>query len=1325
MLKSILKVQLVVFLLKMSALLSAASDVVCSGTVLDRQGQAVSDAHVFLYKMSLDPTSYKVTRALAGQTISDSGGHFSFKTTPSKNEFTKWASVLATKKGMGIRWQSWDLQSGKTLELRFGNCAKLAGTIVGIDGQPAVNAMVRALLLLPADNSIEMNYFDWLTQRTDETGRFTFDYIPIDAAAGFYVEANGQSYCTAEHGILADSLTYHGGDDDYRVALSQSIALESSAHPLSYGEMLVNSKFLQYLTFREADIAAGTSESQDRSRTLSGVVTEDPFVPLPDVRISVYNVFEDDSQPFGFSVKLAAETTSDASGQYAIERRDNPADAEETFLIAYKDGYAFQVKLVSDDEADQQPLVLTFGRKAFTGVVKDNAGDPIAGAKVCAYVSQDTSDVAFPAFPLHLVAARTHWLTAVTDSQGAFTISGIPLYAKGEFSATADGYAAMFTWPTDRPLEAMTYPAGGKPITLVLRKVGAIRGRLVDASTGVAIENEKVFITKTGTLQSRIVWNPQTGSRAVRDAEGNNRDIITDADGRFVADGLAPGRYQVGLNPVAAGGRKWHVDSQTIDLGESQTFDVELSAAPLAVIAVLLTDDNQRPLEGASVTLRSARPQQRAETPSDSGLSVASRITYVPADSTDRHILFQTADPGSEMLLPVRTNADGKALFEVSAGEYMIESIRKTDYIYIPDLESINAVVGQCQETVVRLQSNPEYNGVCLSSAGRAAPDVQIKQLSFTDILATTDQQGMFQFSRRAVRRAMPSEARLIRLVDLAPYAQPAFQNRVLPNQNIVVAISMKTAEGGWVKLDTQAKFDLTLKPIVEAFGTVTNSQGSPLAADITVYAYPQEIGMRFYRQRFEQESFYFYDQVRVGPEGTFRLCLIPEFSYIVEVSVQGYVKKYERILSAFKDERGEIFKEDFISERLLKPDGTFTEKRIRVLTEGMRRMDFGMLQLADGNLSLSGVVVDRLGNPLKGYNVIISKCATIREPKAITDSQGKFFLNGLCEGMVEIYASNGDYDVYQREVVAGRDDVRIVISDHPILDSAIAQSPGAAQQTVSSDDLCSFEVILVDADTQQLIQIKDAIVYIMPENADDLRIKMDEQGKYLCRVKPGSYTIRVNARSFCAVKKDMKIEIKPGISNTLTAALRKYPVIEGTIHVPNSVGIDDLVVHTEPSLLADVSMNDYKIAGDGQFSCLVTINEKSPPYGWLWIMNKERNYLSRTKIPMKDGLFEITLQREATVKFKKGKYMLEQCTWEQKEHMAHCAGFWMPQSCITDDGEYITVRGLLAGQEDLDYVFEVRVTPANPLSVRIKSTELESGQVKIVELPESGAPSL
>ncbi len=163
-------------------------------------------------------------------------------------------------------------------------------------------------------------------------------------------------------------------------------------------------------------------------------------------------------------------------------------------------GYTFLEMMVTAPREKPLLVHLKPGTR-IAGIVRDSEGKPIAGAEVSALGSGDA-----PSFE------------TFSDAAGAFAFDFL---SPGNYriGAAAEGFARSFEEDV---------PAGKEDLTVVLRRMGTITGKVILEGEELPIENARVFAERLGGSGTAGWPSASTGR-----------------DGSFTLDGMAPGNYLI------------------------------------------------------------------------------------------------------------------------------------------------------------------------------------------------------------------------------------------------------------------------------------------------------------------------------------------------------------------------------------------------------------------------------------------------------------------------------------------------------------------------------------------------------------------------------------------------------------------------------------------------------------------------------------------------------------------------------------------------------------------------------------------------------------
>jgi len=206
---------------------------------------------------------------------------------------------------------------------------------------------------------------------------------------------------------------------------------------------------------------------------------------------------------------VKAETTSAEDGSFTLVLEGEGEPIEQWAVGVVKEGYGLGWTRVNSAEADN--VLLRLNEEAvITGIVRDDAGEPIAGADVgmAGAVGEDRGDVIY----------AIQRFKTTTGNDGRFELPGMPGGKKVRLYVNADGCVTEHT--SEKPAELM------KDLEITLHPEAAIAGR----------------VARNGEPVSGVtVWCKARPPAYKRGAGG------TDQDGRYVARGMPGGVYDVYL----------------------------------------------------------------------------------------------------------------------------------------------------------------------------------------------------------------------------------------------------------------------------------------------------------------------------------------------------------------------------------------------------------------------------------------------------------------------------------------------------------------------------------------------------------------------------------------------------------------------------------------------------------------------------------------------------------------------------------------------------------------------------------------------------------
>lgn len=317
------------------------------------------------------------------------------------------------------------------------------------------------------------------------------------------------------------------------------------------------------------------------------------------------------------------------------------------------------------------------------------------------------------------------------------------------------------------------------------------------------------------------------------------------------------------------------------------------------------------------------------------------------------------------------TDANGVTRIRVTAGVYQVTGVFKDGYARPLVREEESITVADGQTIQVECTLVPsKAAGIVRDQAGRPLAGVQLAVLLTGKGEAVSDFAGRFQVNWGAVP-FMDEDAGF-----------------VLVARDVTRDLALAVDLSGQ-SLDS---LDFRLQPGVTVAGTVLDQQGKPLPG--------ARVCMEMQGTRWL--AYLTGGEAIAGPDGTFEIKTIPpNRQYMVTARADGHgCQEIPFPASDAKD----------------------------------NRRDVGRFRLPGADLSITGVVVDPNGKPVAQARVRGYARNQPEIPDVRTDSQGRFVIQGVCEGPVEFrFNAVGQSDLHGFAVIeAGATDVRIVISEQP-----------------------------------------------------------------------------------------------------------------------------------------------------------------------------------------------------------------------------------------------------------------------------------------------------
>ncbi len=598
------------FLIAGLASAEPAGKITCKGKVVDEAGKPIAGASVRLYdiEVSMHP-DYKLV--LAGEATTKSDGVFSF--TRKSAGFGQMAGrigvIVAHKTSLALDGANWMSKDNMEVTLKLGKPSKFAGMVVDETGKPIPGAQVCTFLILPDPTKEQPRYIlgldplDWLIATTDKKGRFAFENIPARSTAEFIASAPGR----ARIFTLPDRPTgplgqFSPGKTDIRIVLPREAVIEGAVIDKKTGKPVGGVKVFAQGARSPSDFGGTPCVSGKDGRFRIPALRADSYkvkITPPEKGLAkwvakpVSVVTEAGKTKTGVKIELAKGgvievlVTDKTTGKpvegahvgiqpvkgegYSHGRTDKdgiarilliPGEYRVQHVSKHREYGTTKVdKAVTVVEGKTEKLTVQLGPvPKITGVVKDQAGKPVAGAKV----------------RLLPVGHEDN----VTDENGHFkAIWQIHGWSPDTFYLIARHEGCNLAAAVE--IEKVA----GK-IDVKLQPAATITGLVVDPD-GKPITGARINVN----LQVSD-WGSPIG-----------KSVKTNAKGRYKANALPPG-YKYTIHASRAG---YGDDSVTVELDEVGKAPMKAENIVLAVanlsISGTVVDESGKPVAGAIIYL--------------------------------------------------------------------------------------------------------------------------------------------------------------------------------------------------------------------------------------------------------------------------------------------------------------------------------------------------------------------------------------------------------------------------------------------------------------------------------------------------------------------------------------------------------------------------------------------------------------------------------------------------------------------------------------------------------------------------------------------------
>jgi uncharacterized GH25 family protein len=462
---------------------------------------------------------------------------------------------------------------------------------------------------------------------------------------------------------------------------------------------------------------------QSRALTLVGKVVDSNARPVGGAEVAIYEELYDYSMGQEYAQLLDRIKRTDANGFFVLNATIGSRYG--VYVVARKQGLALGWDVLTQGARDKDDsTVIILERPCISaGIVVDQAGNPVAGARVRA-VPKTSYLRRLEQSP---ILAPEQWLVTQTDDKGNFRFDDFAADVSADFWVEAPGWSSVYQYTTHW-VRSCGFEAGRTDIRLVLPKEVPIRGTVIDAETGKPVEGAHV-VTRPDNIKEHA--NPYCPSQT-----------ISEQDGQFRFKGVPPGKHSINVS----------IPLQTRELVDKRVkLDVQADE-DLKEITVALD-------KGGLIEII-AREEG----------------TNKPIGNLPIYFWQAIQDEHSTFYKDAKTGQDGMLRIWAPPGECKL-SARCDGYLPQTYDNQVLVAKGQTANLEIVLDNYPSVSGLVLDETGQPASGVLVKALPAGQE-ALTDQAGRFEVGfdpsspcEKLVARYI--ERNLAAIVDVKDYSKP------------------------------------------------------------------------------------------------------------------------------------------------------------------------------------------------------------------------------------------------------------------------------------------------------------------------------------------------------------------------------------------------------------------------------------------------------------------------------------------------------------------------------------------------------------------------
>lgn len=1035
----------------------------CNGKVIDDANKPVAGAKVTLCQLMPDVEGQGLKKITTEEQITKEDGSFSFSAEPLAGKQNQFATLIARKEGLSIGWDNWDMRQDKTTTLSMSKPYTLRGIVVDDSNRPVAGAEVRISILLLGDPRGGMESSRYLTSiepldimvtNTDTKGIFVFNNIPVDSKAEFVVKKAGMAtISTFKPPQPLNSASdynpgqYTVGSKDIRIVQPAEARIEGKVIEKVTGNGIGGVRLICYTqipiglfgvkpvvskddgTFSFEGLEANTYIIRDvpsrekiaewviKPETVTvtaGKASSDIILEASKGGMLEITVRDNEKKPVaGASVyvhkkddnKQGATSVSNSDGIAAIRL----APGEYTLQGAYREGYASLRKehtvTVEDGKTSRLEIELKANPK-ITGVVRDPNGQAVAGAtlRICPIGPQKETD---------------------SDKQGKFEIFWNPVQYQSDVS--------------QKPRMVLVARHTGQNLAAVVNIEEDTKTIDVNMSPGVVFTGSVIDSNGKPVGGAGIGVNLRVSNYG---APFGNDVVVTDQNGRYEYKAIPDGqKYSVSARADGYGQSYVDADADNAENNRLEIKPLTLKTAALSISGIVV-DANDKPMAKTEVHVDGQGQQYHRVTTDAQGKFIIDKLcegqVQIQANISNGrsylngNVIAKAGDTGVKVIVESPKHAE--TISDIAN--------KPSGTLEVVITDDANEAVAGATVSVRKKDDNRWQNGVSdangVASLKLLPGEYSIANIRKEGYSSSREQKTVTIEVGKTIQletelKTNPSVTGVIRDPNGQPVARatikvfPSGQNETNSDKQGKFKISWNPEQWGnqepqpvlvvrhtrqnlvaAVDIDENTKtFDVNMLPGVEFRGSVVDQNDKPIAGakintDLTISSHGMYIDT---------------GGITTDQNGRYEIKTIPAGrQYTVSAQADGYGQNYTKVDA-----------DDAVGNHLeIKP-----------------------LMLKEAALNISGIVVDVNDKPMANIEVYVNGEGQ-QYRRSATDANGKFIIDKLCEGQVQVQANINNGRSYLNGnvfAIAGDTDVKVTVAP-----------PGAARQPSNKIDPEQFE---------------------------------------------------------------------------------------------------------------------------------------------------------------------------------------------------------------------------------------------------------------------------